>query len=140
MRGGNVSGSGRVRIDTLNRLAWRGLNFGGAGKWTVGTQMFTGLNDPRRLDIVEAAGRTIALGSNPVSVTLGVGAPTNQVVRVRASGFTNDVPITVAVIPENGPSTRYDLLIPVSNGNPATNSVTVTLSVDVVSNIQVWTR
>ena len=40
------------------------------GKWIVGRQMFTGLNDPRRLDIVEAAGQIIALGSNPVSVTL----------------------------------------------------------------------
>ncbi|SRR6266568_3545832 len=135
---GNASG-GRVRIDTLDRLDWRNLVF--SGKWTVGTQMFTGLGDPRRLDIIEAAGRSIPLGTaDRVVINLPLGSDTNQVVRVRASGFTNDVPITVAVIPENGGSTRYDAVIPATGGNPATNSVNVVLPVDSVTYVQVWSK
>ncbi len=135
---GNASG-GRVRIDTLDRLAWRNLVF--SGKWTVGTQMFTGLGDPRRLDIVEAAGRSIPLGTaDRVVINLPLGADTNQIVRVRASGFTNDVPITVAVIPENGGSTRYDAVIPATGGNPATNAVNVVVPVDSVTYVQVWSK
>ncbi len=135
---GDASG-GRVRIDTLNRLAWRNLVF--SGKWTVGTQMFTGLGDPRRLDIIEAAGRSIPLGTaDRVVINLPLGSDTNQIVRVRASGFTNDVPITVAVIPENGGSTRYDAVIPATGGNPSTNAVNVVVPVDSVTYVQVWSK
>ncbi len=138
----NGDGSyGRVRIDTLDRLAWRSLGFIQAGKWTVGTRMLTGLDDPRRLDIIEAAGTTIPVGTGSrVSITLPIGASTNQVVTVRASGFTNDVPITLVVIPENGASTRYPSVITVTGGNPGTNTMTVTLPVDAVTYLQVWSK
>ena len=128
-----------MRIDTLDRLAWRNLVF--SGKWTVGAQMVTGLNDNRRLDIVEAAGRIIALGTaDRVNISLPVGASPNQVVKVRASGFTNDVPITVAVIPENGNSTRFDSVITANGINAVTNSVSVVIPVNSVTYLQVWSR
>jgi hypothetical protein len=135
---GGASG-GRVRIDTLDRFAWRNLSL--TGKWTVGTQMYTGLGDARRVDIIEAAGTSIALGTtNRVSVSLPLGAPTNQVVTLRAAGFTNDVPVTLDIIPENGNSNRYDLVIPANGGNPVTNSVTVVIPVDTVTYVQAWSR
>jgi hypothetical protein len=137
--GGNGT-DGRIRIDTLDRLAWTAITFNNA-KWTVGARMITGLPDNRRLDIIEAAGQTVALGTTDrVNVSLPVGSSTNQVVKVRASGFTNDVPITVAVIPENGNSTRYDSLMTANGANPVTNTVNVVIPVDSVTYIQVWSR
>jgi len=138
---GFYASPGRVRIDTLDRFAWRGFNLTGAGRWTVVAQMTTGLADSRRLDIVEVAGQTIAAGATSgVDINLPVGSDTNQLVKVRASGFTGDVPITVALIPENGRSTRYDSLIPASGSGPATNAVNVIVPIDVVTRVQVWSR
>ena len=141
--GGNAvypGGGGRIRIDTLDRFNYRNLNLTG-GKVTIGTQMAAGLPDNRRLDIVEAAGLSIPVGTmNRVNVSLPVGSSTNQMVKVRASGFTNDVPITVAVIPESGNSTRFDSVITANGSNPATNTVNVVIPVDVVTHLQVWSR
>jgi hypothetical protein len=139
--GGSIGGGGgRIRIDTLARLDWRNLVFSG-GKATVGAQMVTGIPDNRRLDIVEAAGLSIPVGTtNRVNVTLPVGSSTNQVVKVRASGFTNDVPITVAVIPESGSSTRFESVISANGANPVTNTVNVVIPVDTVTYLQVWSK
>jgi hypothetical protein len=142
--GGNGSGTdgsaGRVRIDTLNRLAWRGLIF--TGKWTSGTQMITGLeNNPPRLDIIEVAGGAIPEGTtNAVHYSLPVGTPTNQPVVVKATGFTNDVPITIAVTPENGPSFRFNSVIPHSGGPSSTTTVNVVFPLDAYCHLRMWTR
>ena len=93
-----------------------------------------------RLDIIEAAGRAIPEGTtNAISVNLPVGAPTNQVVRVQARNFTNDVPITVAITPENAPSARF-LGVITNTGNPSIGQMTITLPVDTVCHLHVWTR
>jgi len=139
---GNHGSAGRIRIDTLNRFAWQNLTLSPYGeKWTVGSQMVTGLSDSRRLDIMEAAGTVIPMGTtNRVVISLPPGSSTNQTVKVRASGFTNDVPITVAVIPEIGGSTRFDTVIPVTSPGPVTNVLNVVIPVDAVTHLQVWSR
>lgn len=136
-----VGGYGRVRIDTLDRFAWRTLNLQSAGKWTVGTQMFVFPPGNPHLDIINAAGTAIPEGAGtPITVNLPVGASTNQIVRVQARGFTDDIPIRVKVTPENAPSATFDGVIQQSSGNPPFADVQVTLPVDVVSHIQAWTR
>ena len=97
------------------------------------------LNNPR-LDIIEAAGTVIPIGTNkPVAISLSVGASTDQVIRVRAAGFTSDTPITVSITPENAPSARFFGVI-TNTGNPSVGQVTVTLPVDTVCYLHVWTR
>ncbi len=94
-----------------------------------------------KLDIVSAAGTAIPESAdNPVSVTLPVGASTNQIVRVQARGFTNDIPIRVKITPENAPSATFDGVIAQSSGNPPFADVQVTLPVDTVCHVHAWTR
>jgi hypothetical protein len=92
-----------------------------------------------RLNVVEAAGTAIAESTNGVVlILLPANASTNQTVKVRARGFTNDIPITVAVTPENGSSARSGGLIPYT-GNPSEAEVTVTLPRETINHIHVWT-
>lgn len=95
-----------------------------------------------RLDIINAAGIAIAEGAaSPVSISLPVGSPQTQTVRVQARGFTNDVPIRVKVTPENASSATFDGVIQLSGGgNPPFADVEVTLPLDTVCHIHAWTR
>jgi hypothetical protein len=132
--------AGRVRIDCLDRNAFRNLNY--AGTMTRGSQMFVfPTNGVPRLDVIEAAGTAIPEGTAfGVSVDLPVGSSTNQIVRVQARNFTNDVPISVVVTPENGPSRTVQATIFQSSGNPPVAAVNVQISAGTVNRINAWTR
>lgn len=137
--GENNGGTGRTRVDALDRFAHRSLMMG--GKATRGSQMFVFPSGNPRLDILSAAGTAIPEGANtPVTVTLPIGAPQNQIVRVQARGFTTDVPIRVKITPENAPSATFDGVILQSSGNPPFADVEVTLPVDTVCHVHAWTR
>jgi hypothetical protein len=134
---------GRLRIDCEDRFAWRSLQINGAyaGVWTRGHQMFVFPRDNPRLDIIAAAGTTIPAGTNgSVAISLPLGSSTNQIIRVQAQGFTNDVPIRVKITPENAPSATFDGIILQSSGNPPFADVQVTLPVDTVCHVHAWTR
>ncbi len=93
------------------------------------------------LDIISAAGNPISVGAPArVVIHLPVGASTNQIVRVQARGFTNDVPIRVKITPENAPSAAYDDVIQQSSGNPPFADVQVSLPIDTVCYVHAWTR
>lgn len=134
-----VAGSqGRVRIDCEDRFAFRGLRF--QGKVSQGSQMFVDPPTTPQLNIIEAAGQAIPVPAvGGVQVTLPAGSSSNRQVKVAASGFSANVPITVVVTPETGPSTSYDAEIPVNAGN---GQITVDVSIPVggVSQIHAWTR
>ena len=112
------------------------------GAATRGAQMFVFPPAPiARLDIIEAAGTAIAEGTgNLVQVDLPAGSSTNRTVRVQARNFTGIVPITVIVIPENRPATRYNTQIDMSGGNPSAVTVNVSIPDGTISRIQTWTR
>lgn len=129
---------GRVRIDCTDRYSFRNLRM--AGKATQGSQMFVFPPTTRRLDIIEAAGQAIpAPASAGVQVTLPAGSDPNRQIKVAASGFTANVPITVVVTPETGPSSSYDAEIPITN-NKGEVSVPVVLSVGNINQIHAWTK
>jgi hypothetical protein len=131
---------GRVRIDCEDRYAFRALTMNGTA--TRGAQMFVFPPAPfARLDIIEAAGTAIPEGTgNSVQVDLPAGSTTNRTVRVQARNFTGIVPITVIVIPENRPATRYNSQIDMSGGNPSVVTVNVGVPDGTISRIQTWTR
>ena len=130
--------SGRARIDSLDRAAHRSVNFVGPG--VRGSQMFV-FGPPRSLKVIHAAGNDIPDDqATPVAITLPSGTPQEQTVRIQATGFDEDVPITVRVVPENGASASYDATIPNPNGGSASVDVTVTLPIDVVSHLNVFSR
>ena len=142
--GGGYSGEsgspGRIRIDCEDRQAFRTLSL--LGLATRGALMFTFPPDPiPRLDIVEAAGQLIPFGTGAsVQIELPAGSPTTRTVRIQARHFTGIVPITVVVIPENRPSTRYATQIDMAGGNPAEVAVEVSIPPGTLSRIQTWTR
>jgi hypothetical protein len=142
--GGGFSGYngsvGRIRIDCEDRYAFRSLNLQGIA--TRGAQMFVFPPAPiARLDIIEAAGNPVPEGTgNLVQVDLPAGSTTNRTVRVQGRNFTGVVPITVAVISENRPSTRHDTEIDMNTGNPAATTVNVVIPDGTISRIQTWTR
>lgn len=131
-----VGGNGIIRIDAIDRSGW---SFSFVGKTRQGQNMVV-FPPPYRLSIIEAAGQAIAEGaSGTVTVQLPHGASTNQLVKVQARNFTNDVAIRVVVTPEMGPSSRYDTNI-VMSANPSTVTVPVVLPAGQLSRINAWTR
>ncbi len=137
--GNAYAGSGRVRIDCLDRNAFASITY--AGTASRGSQMFVFPPAAPRLDIIEAAGTAIPEGTGQlVSVELPVGSSTNQVVRVQARNFTNDVPISVVVTPDHGPSRTFSTNISLASGNPPVAAVNVTIPAGTVNRINAWTR
>lgn len=135
------SGSGgRIRVDCEDRYAFRSLTMNGIA--TRGAQMFVFPPPPiARLDIIEAAGTLIPEGTGAlVQVDLPAGSSNNRTVRVQGRNFTGIVPITVIVIPENRPATRYNAQIDMSGGNPSEVTVNVVIPDGTISRIQTWTR
>lgn len=137
---GYLAGSGgRTRIDAQDRFAHRNITLGGKG--TRGSQMFVFPPGNPKLDIIHAAGTNIPEGTGaPVSINLPLGSDTNQIVRVQARNFTNDVPVRVRITPENAPSAVFDGVILQASGNPPSADVQVTLPLDTVCHVHAWTR
>ncbi len=130
---------GRLRVDCLDRYAYRSLQYNGVS--TRGSQMFVFPQVVPRLNIIQAAGQVIPEGTNSyVQITLPAGSSPNQTVTVQARNFTNNVPIRVVVTPENGPSASFDAVIDVSGGNPASTVVPVVIPVGSITRIYAWTR
>ena len=107
---------------------------------TRGAQLFVFPPFTNRLDFVQVGAQSIPVGAtNAAQIVLPPGPATNLTVTVRATGFTNDVPIRVVVTPENGPSASFDAVIPVAV-NPSQTNVTVLIPSGTVSTLNAWTR
>ncbi|MBI5386143.1 MAG: hypothetical protein HZA90_15845 [Verrucomicrobia bacterium] len=131
--------NGRIRIDCHDNQAYRSLNL--AGVASRGSRMIVFPAVIPALDIIEVGGQPIAEGTNSaVTIELAVGAPTSQTVRVQARNFTNDVPIRVVIMPENGPSGSFDAVILQASGNPPSTNVPVIIPAGSVCQIHAWTR
>lgn len=129
---------GRTRIDCEDRFAFRSLSFPSFS--SRGSQMFVVQPTVPRLDILRAAGTTIAEGSgNSVQIQLPANAPTNQTVTIQARDFTGPVPIRLVVTPENGPASRIDTTISMDT-NPSQTNLNIVVPVGQFSRIHVWTR
>lgn len=135
-----AGGHGRVRIDVIDRSQLT-LGVQPPAALTVGSFMVVFPPVVPRLDIVNVAGQPIAEGTpSPVQVLLPFGAPTSQPVTVQARDFAGTVPIDIVLTPTNGPRTVVQTTIDMSTGNPAQRTVNVNIPVNVVTQINAWTR
>lgn len=131
-------GTGRARIDTLDRTALN-LIYYGSGVATIGLYMHSFLANPPTLTFTNVAGTAIT-GTNPVTVVLPSGAPTSQTVTIRAANFTGEVPIRIALYPDNGNAIVVDDLINMA-GQPAMSKViSVNVPPGVPLTVHAWTR
>jgi hypothetical protein len=138
--GGDGSrGDGRVRIDALDR-AQLGIRIVPSAAGSVGGVLVGAPSPLPRLDVIEAAGRTIPVDSGPVNVVLPTGTPAAQTVRIRARDFGQTVAIRVVLTPDSGPGVAYDTQVDNTAANPAEVSVPVVFPVNVLTHVQVWTK
>jgi hypothetical protein len=135
---GDRGGFGRIRIDTIDRTGIR-FNFDPLAAFSVGAFMAVFPPVVPRLDIVEAAGRSIPEGSGPVAVVLPFGSPSAQTVTVRATNFTGPLPIEVVLVPTSGPRQVVQTEINTS-ANPPEVRVDVDIPVNNRTSIYAWTR
>lgn len=140
--GGGLTGgaAGRIRIDAIfkENLA---ISMTPTTAGTVGGNMVVFPPNLPKLEIVEAAGRVIDPGSNePVTVQLPLGAPAQQVVKVRATHFAGTARVHVVLTPEFGSKVSYDLDIANPGPDPAVASATVEFPANQLTRVDVWTR
>lgn len=137
---GPGGGVGRIRVDTLDKTSLR-LQFNNNEVTTVGANMFVEPPNMPRLDIVEAAGQTIAVGTGqPVRVTLPFGSDNIRDIVVQASGFGAEVPIRLTLTPDSGPRIDLDATIDNRTQSPARAAIRATLPVNTLVTINAWTR
>jgi hypothetical protein len=139
---GNPSGgAGRIRIDCMDR---RELAFNFSPSFStasLGANMVVFPANPAHLDITQAAGTSIPVGTNSaVFFYLPQGSSTNQTVTVQASNFGANLPIRVVLTPDHGPGRSYDSQIDNSTVNPASVTVPVVVPVNVQVQVNAWTR
>ncbi len=138
--GSSGGGAGRIRVDCLDKTALT-LNFQPLSLTTVGANMFVSPSVVPRLDLVNAAGRDIPLGTgNTVQVQLPFNSDTNRTVTIRAQDFNADVPIRLTFTPDNGPRFVIDTNIVNTAQNPATLVIPVGLPVNNLITVHAWTR
>jgi hypothetical protein len=132
-------GAGRIRIDTLDRS---GINFGfnPGGITSIGSMMIVFPEPLPRLNITEAAGTAIPVGSGPVFVNLPFGSNPNRIIKVQAQDFNDSVPVRLVLTPDNGSPLMYDAVINNLGVNPAETSVSVVLPINVQTSVHAFTR
>jgi hypothetical protein len=135
---GDLAGHGRIRVDTFNRTSLS-LTYQPLSAVSVGTFMAVFPPVAGRLDIVQAAGQTIAEGSGPVEILLPFGTSPNQTVTIRARDFSGVVPIEVVLTPSSGEREVVQGQITMST-NPAEATINVTLPVNTRTRVSAWTR
>ena len=139
----NGTGSpGRVRLDAVD---YTGSNLGlvnPAQSLSFGSMLATGLegNQPR-LELVSVAGQPLPTNSLANGfILLPPGSAGEQPVVVRAHHFGTQVPVSVVVAPDNGPTETFAAVINNTAQNPATATVTVNLPANTPVKINAWTR
>lgn len=137
---GTHGGSGRIRVDTLDRSNLSFAFAPGAPSATIGSFMVAIPDVVPKLHIIHAAGQDIPEGSNPVSLTLPVGTDPNQDVVVRATDFEGMVEIDVIVTPENGERAVYPATI--NSTTPGAFDVRVPIQIPLNTGVvlNAWTR
>lgn len=138
---GPVGNSGRIRVETLDRLAAQALYANSQPTPSLGAHMTVFLPVAPRLDIVDVAGTSIPPGTSiPVRIQLPYGTNAVQNVTVQAKDFNGDVPIDIVLTPDSGDPVRYALVISNRVTNPAIGVASVLFPSNTVVTVNAWTR
>lgn len=133
---GNLGGAGRTRVDCLDRT-----NLRLTGVQATGSLMVVFPSPMPKLTVTSIAGNAIAEGSvNGVNLLLPSGTPAAQTITVRARDFGKVTPLRIALIPESGDPTYYDVSVDNAATNPADLTTNITVPVNQQVKVQVWTR
>ena len=135
----NRAGRGRIRIESLDKTAMF-FTFEPLELTSVGSNMVVFPSPLPRLDIVAAAGETIAVDSSPVFINLAFNASSSQTITVRATDFDTVVDFDLVLQPENGSRIIIPESIDNSSGGSTDKTISVTLPVNVQTKVFVWTR
>lgn len=134
------AGPGRIRLDATDRSRIA-FSFNPISTLSTGAMLAVQPNPLPRLDIVEAAGNAIPVGSGPVTFVLPPGAAGPQRVRIQARDFAGPVPIRLIAQPDHGERIVVDAEIPnTAANNPATAEVQVSLPANDEVSLYVFTR
>ncbi len=139
----NGTGSpGRIRVDAVNFAGWQPNYASPPQSLTWGSMLATGLEGTQpRLELVSVAGREVpatAIASG--FILLPPGSAGDQPVVIRARNFGTQVPVSVVIAPDNGPTLTVPAVINNTTENPATQTVTVPIPANTAVKINVWTR
>lgn len=133
--------SGRLRIDAIDH---QGVKFGYDGSSAArsfGSNLIVFPDIIPSLDILNAAGQTIAEGTQgPVTVTLPPGASEAQTIVLQARDFEDIVNVEVVLIPDSGDRLVFEAQIDNRNNNPAVVSVPVQVPANTRTHVHAWTR
>jgi hypothetical protein len=140
-RNGTAS-PGRVRLDAVD---YAGANFSTVNphqSLSYGNMLATGLEGTLpRLELVSVAGKELPTSNVATGfILLPNGSAGDQPVVVRARNFGTQVPVSVVVAPDNGPTVSVPAVIDNTTVNPATTTVNVPVPANSPVKINVWTR
>lgn len=139
MSGVSGGGSGRVRIDTIDHSNIL-FQFTDNSVTTVGGNLLTFPPTVPALATIEAAGNAVPQGGGPVTFTLPFGSSPDRTVKVQASDFGRVVPIRVTLTPDSGSPLTVDAQIDNTTVNPAVAEIPITVPVNTLVTLHVWTR
>ncbi len=137
VRSAGNGGSGRIRVDTLER---DGIAFGFQGVSSVGGNLFTLPAVLARLDTIEVAGTAFPEGSAPGTILLPFGSTPERTVKVQARDFGKVVPLRITLTPDTGSMVVVDAEVDNTTVNPAVVEVPVTFPVNAKVTVHCWTR
>jgi len=133
---------GRVRLDAVS---YAGANFSSVSpqqSLSYGNMLATGLDGAQpRLELVSVAGKQLPSGNVATGfILLPNGSAGEQPVVIRAHNFGTQVPVSVVIAPDNGPTVTVPAVINNTTQNPATTTVNVLIPANSPVKINVWTR
>jgi hypothetical protein len=138
-RGTGGGGSGRIRVDTIDRSKLN-FDFQVASVTTVGGNLLTFPPVVPALATTEVAGNAVAQGGGPVTINLPFGSSPDRTVKIQARDFGRVVPVRVTLTPDSGAPLTFDADIDNAAANPATAEIPVTIPVNTLVTVHAWTR
>ena len=135
--GGPNAGSGRIRVDSIDRSRLN-LNFNGLPN-SIGSNLLVFPPVQPTLSLTEVAGTAIPEGTIPGTIFLPFGSTTNRTVKLRAKDFARAVNVRVTLTPDSGAKSVFDTTIDNTTENPAEKTVDVVVPVNTKVTVHCWT-
>ena len=134
---GPVGGDGGIRIDTMDA---KNMRITTQGVYSIGRFMTVFPPTITRIQILKVDSIDVdQSAAEPVSVILPFGSPSRQTVKLRGTGFVGEVPIEVALVPDHGPSSRFQLALTGQAGVATEVETEVDMPINVKTRLYVWT-